>query len=108
MRDGQTTTNDKQVKIELLSQWMLEAEFRKIEKFATPVVLVTATWIQEMLAHLKIKTDKVSTIKKYETYEIYEIWKIRNLKDMKNMKFINVKNMKYEKKEIWKIWKYEK
>ena len=66
------------------------------------------TWNQEMLAHLKIKTDKVSTIKKYETFEIYEIWKIRNLKDMKNMKFINVKNMKYEKKEIWKIWKYEK
>ena len=30
MRDGQTK-NDKQVKIELLSQWMLEAEFRKWE-----------------------------------------------------------------------------
>ena len=27
MRDGQTT-NDVQVRIELLSQWMLEAEFR--------------------------------------------------------------------------------
>ena len=29
MRDGQT--NDEQLKIELLSQWKLEAEFRKIK-----------------------------------------------------------------------------
>ena len=29
MRDRQTTTNDEQVKIELLSRWKLEAESRK-------------------------------------------------------------------------------
>ena len=43
MRDGQTK-NDKQVKIELLSQWMLEAEFRKLthggrDHFQCPVTL---------------------------------------------------------------------
>ena len=29
MRDGRTNDDDKQLKIELLSQWKLEAEFRK-------------------------------------------------------------------------------
>ena len=30
MRDGRTTTNDEQGKIELLSKWMLDAEFRNL------------------------------------------------------------------------------
>ena len=38
MRDGRTN-NDKQVKIELLSQWMLEAEFRNLNNtFTFPMV----------------------------------------------------------------------
>ena len=36
MRDEQRTTNKQTVKIELLSQWKLEAEFRKNPVSTTP------------------------------------------------------------------------
>ena len=33
MRDGRTTTTNNKLKIELLSQWKLEAEFRNFEDY---------------------------------------------------------------------------